>query len=209
MPATFRGIVMNLDQLTQTISYYDQNSEVFVSGTLKADMADTRSRFCRWLPQKALILDFGCGSGRDAKAFLEAGYSVEATDGSEELCNKASDYTGLSVKRMLFNELNTCNQYDGIWACASILHLPKQELADVLGKIETALKTGGVLYTSFKYGTFEGIRKGRYFTDFTEESLNSFWGQVTSMQIFDMWITHDVRPDREEERWINLLAQRV
>ena len=193
----------------QTLGYYDLNANAFVSGTLSADMQETRSRFLSSLPKHSLILDFGCGSGRDTKAFLEAGYRVEATDGSEELCTRASAYTGLQVKKMLFNELGTCDRYDGIWACASILHLPKTELADVLRRIESALKPGGTLYASFKYGDYEGIRNGRYFTNFTEESLKVFWTRETSMQIFDMWITHDVRPGREEERWINFLARRV
>ncbi len=194
---------------TQTLQYYEQNPEAFVSGTLSADMADSRFRFLSCLSEHALILDYGCGSGRDTKAFVEAGYCVEATDGSEELCARASEYTGICVKRMLFNELDVHERYDGIWACASILHLPKDELADVLRRIETALKPSGVLYTSFKYGTFEGIRSGRHFTDFTEESLDAFWNTETSMRIFDRWITRDVRPGREEEQWINLLARRV
>ena len=193
----------------QTLQYYEQDPDAFVSATLNADMADTRSRFSACLPSGALILDFGCGSGRDAKAFLEAGCRVDATDGSEELCAKASEYTGLHVKKMLFNELDARDRYDGIWACASILHLPKPELADVLARIEAALKTGGILYTSFKYGEFEGIRNGRHFTDFTEETLKAFWEKATSMQIFDLWITHDVRPGREVERWINLMARRA
>ena len=192
----------------QTLQYYDQAPDAFVFSTLSADMSDTQSRFLSCLPDNALILDFGCGSGRDAKAFLEAGYQVEATDGSEELCVRASEYTGINVKKMLFNELDACDMYDGIWACASILHLPKADLADVLRRIEAALKPSGVLYTSFKYGDFEGVRKGRYFTDFTEESLKVFWSQETSMRIFDLWITQDVRPGREEDRWINILTRR-
>ncbi len=193
----------------QTLQYYEQHAEQFVASTLSADMADTRKRFTDCLPVGALILDFGCGSGRDAKAFLDIGYRVDATDGSEELCQSASTLTGIPVKRMLFNELDAMDTYDGVWACASILHLPKGDLADVLRRIEKALKLGGILYASFKYGAFEGMRNGRYFSDFTEESVRKFWDVETSMQIFDLWITEDVRPDRKDERWINLLARRV
>ena len=192
----------------ETLRYYDRDPEAFVSGTLSADMSDARARFLACLPRQALVLDFGCGSGRDTKAFMEAGYRVEATDGSEELCAKASAYTGIPVRRMLFGELDARERYDGIWACASILHLPRKELAEVLRKAENALKPGGVLYASFKYGDFEGLRNGRHFTDFTEESLERFWEAAVSMKVFDRWITRDVRPGREEEKWINLLARK-
>ena len=76
-------------------------------------------------------------------------------------------------------------------------------------KISAALKPRGVVYTSFKYGDFEGIRGGRYFTDLTEESLAGLLMEVPSLQIVDTWITNDVRPGREEERWINILARRI
>ena len=109
---------------------------------------------------------------------------------------------------MLFQDLDVIAAYDGIWACASILHLPKDELKAVLEKIAAALKDQGVLYTSFKYGTFEGMRGGRYFTDFTEDSLREFFESVPELQIFETWITNDVRPGRGEERWINILARR-
>ena len=193
---------------TETLDYYNRGAEAFVSGTLSADMAETRARFCRWLPAGARILDFGCGSGRDTRAFLDAGYRVDAADGSEELCALASAYTGIPVKRMLFQELDARDMYDGIWACASILHLPRADLAEVLGKTEAALKAGGVLYASFKYGDFEGIRGGRYFTDFTEESLAAFWKPLRGPEIADLWITRDVRPGREGGKWINLLARK-
>ena len=110
---------------------------------------------------------------------------------------------------MLFQELDAKDLYDGIWACVSILHLSKKELQDVVYRITAALKPGGIFYTSFKYGNFEGIRSGRYFTDFTEESLTEFWSEFPALKITELWITQDVRPGREEERWINLLARRV
>lgn len=193
----------------ETLDYYNQNADDFVSGTLSANMNDARLRFCSYIPPHGIILDLGCGSGRDTRAFLDAGFRVTAVDGSDELCALASAYTGIPVKKMLFQDLDTRDKYDGIWACASILHLSKKELSEVLRKIEAALKKGGVLYASFKYGEFEGMRGGRYFTDFTEKTLKSFWKKTSSMQIFDLWITQDVRPGRKEERWINLLSRPI
>ena len=197
-----------MNKTAETLLYYGKNAESFTDTTVGVDMRDIRSRFLKGLPECAYILDLGCGSGRDTKAFLEQGYRVDASDGSEELCKKASSLTGIPVKCMLFQELEAVDVYDGIWACASILHLPKKDLADVLCKIAAALKKNGVLYTSFKYGSFEGMRNGRYFTDFTEKSLREFWERAIPLTIFEVWTTEDVRPGREEERWINLLARR-
>lgn len=195
--------------MDQTIVYYEQNADSFIDGTLGADMDDLRQGFLELLPEGSYILDFGCGSGRDIKAFLDSGYRVDAVDGSEELCRRASDYTGIPVKHMLFQELSDREQYDGIWACASILHLKRRELPDVLQRISDALKPGGILYTSFKYGNFEGMREGRYYSDFTEETLAALMEQVPSLLIFEQRISCDVRPGREEERWINILARRI
>lgn len=193
----------------ETLNFYEENAESFTSGTISADMKDARSRFLERLPFPARILDFGCGSGRDTKAFLDAGYTVDAVDGSPKLCRAASEYTGIGVKQMLFQELEEENAYDGIWACASILHLPKEELAPVLKKIAAALRPEGILYTSFKYGTFEGMRGGRYFTYFTEETLPGFWREIPELKEPEIWITEDVRPGRDGERWINILAGRA
>ena len=193
----------------QTLLFYTQNADSFFSGTVIADMQEVRKRFTDCLAKCGTILDFGCGSGRDTRAFMDDGFQVDAADGSVDMCARASKYTGITVKHMMFNELEAHNQYDGIWACASLLHLPKKELADVLRKIEDALKENGVLYASFKYGDFEGIRDGRYFTDFTENSLRAFWKETTCMRIFDLWVSQDVRADRKEKQWINLLARRI
>ena len=194
---------------SSTLHYYTNHAMDYISGTIVADMGDVRSRFVSLLQPGAYILDLGCGSGRDTKAFLDAGYRVDAVDGSAELCRFASNYTGIPVRQMLFQDLDSAEAYDGIWACASILHLPKKELEVTLHRIQRALKPGGILYTSFKHGTFEGLRNGRYFTDFTEETLQELWERIPALPIEEIWITGDVRPGREEERWINLLARRI
>ena len=195
--------------VNSTLQYYQQNAGAFVEGTITADMHDAQARFLKLLPGQAYILDLGCGSGRDTKAFLEQGYRVDAVDGSAELCRIASEYTGILVEQMLFKDLSAANRYDGIWACSSILHLPRKELVDVLKKIATALKTDGVLYTSFKYGEFEGIRNGRHFTDFTEESFELLMTEIPTFRIIEVWITSDVRPGRENERWLNILLKKT
>ena len=191
-----------------TLDYYNKNASEFVKGTIGADFTETQSRFAALFEKSAYILDFGCGSGRDTKCFLDAGFKVDATDGSRELCRLAGEYTGLDVKCMLFSELDAIDKYDGIWACASILHLSKAELKDVFHKMIVAVKTSGYIYTSFKYGDFEGERNSRYFTDFTEATFGQFVSDVPAICIKDMWITSDVRPGRENEKWLNVIIQK-
>lgn len=191
----------------KTLEYYNQNANDFVESTVSVDFSKTQERFIKMLKGKK-VLDFGCGSGRDTKYFMEAGLEVTATDGSEELCKRASEYTGIQVRQLLFQELNEKNAYDGIWACSSILHLPKEELRTVFSKMITALRGNGIIYTSFKYGEFEGERNGRYFTDFTIETFRVFLQDIEMITMEDYWITGDVRPGRGEEKWLNLILRK-
>lgn len=191
-----------------TIDYYNQNAQNFIANTVNVDFRHTQDKFLSYLQSSALILDFGCGSGRDTKFFKESGYLIEAIDGSEELCKYASEYTGITVKKMFFQDLEAKNRYDGIWACSSILHLSYDELLSVMKKMVDALKQGGVIYTSFKYGIFEGERNGRYFIDMTEESFAKLIQQVDALEIEEQWITLDVRPEREDEQWLNVILRK-
>ncbi len=191
-----------------TIEYYNRNAARFLEDTAGVEFAEIQNVFLNLLPEGALILDFGCGSGRDALEFLKRGYQVEATDGSEEMCRAAAELTGLAVRQMLFQELDEKEKYDGIWACSSILHLSKPELEDVLERMTAALKKNGIIYTSFKYGVFEGERNGRYFTDFTEKTFTEFIKDMIRLRIEKMWITDDVRPRRGEEKWLNMILRK-
>ena len=193
---------------TKTLDYYNKNASGFAETTIDVDFYDTQKHFQNLLPEQGCILDFGCGSGRDTKYFLSQNFKVDAIDGSGELCRIASDYTGIKVKKMLFKELEEIEKYDGIWACSSILHLSKNELKAVFGKMIKALKRDGIIYTSFKYGDFEGERNGRYFTDFTEEKFNKFVQNIEKVKLKEEWITCDVRPGRGEEKWLNLILQK-
>lgn len=196
-------------KMNHTIDYYNLNAESFIENTQNVDMHQTQDRFLRLLDEKSSILDFGCGSGRDTRYFLDKGYQVTATDGSAEICRLASSFTGVAVKEMLFRELDDINTYDGIWACSSILHLPKNELFPVIQKMCNALKDAGVIYTSFKYGDFEGERNGRYFTDFREDTFQEFMKGIPELTIEDHWITGDVRPGRGDEKWLNLILRKL
>lgn len=196
-------------EYNNTLGYYDNHADEFYKSTINVKFTTIQERFLAKLQLGSYILDFGCGSGRDTKYFLEQGYNVEAIDGSAELCKLASEYTGISVKKMYFQELTEAEKYDGIWACSSILHLPMDDLADVVRKMVIALKGNGIIYTSFKYGTFAGERNGRYFTDMTEEGFAEFLSKIDSLKVEEQWTTSDVRPGRGEEKWLNLILRKV
>ncbi|WP_018999848.1 class I SAM-dependent methyltransferase [Megamonas rupellensis] len=194
--------------LNKTINYYDINAKEFVEGTLNVDFKATQDKFINKLPAKGYILDFGCGSGRDTKYFLAKDFNVDAIDGSIELCKIASEYTNIKVRHMYFNELSIVNKYDGIWACSSILHLSLDDLVDVFKRMSQALKDEGIIYTSFKYGDFSGERNGRYFTDMTEDSFAKLIVNVDNLKVEEQWITADVRPQRGNEKWLNLILRK-
>lgn len=199
--------------MNETIDYYEKNANDFVSSTQRIDFHEIQDYFLSFIPKDGHILDFGCGAGRDTKYFLDRGFSVEAIDGSEEMCKVASAYAGIKVRHMMFEDLDEKGRYDGIWACASILHVPSLQLPGIIIKMAAALKPDGVMYISFKYGSFEGERNGRFFTDQTEESLKSIFDLVNRkmrdhrLETKRVWITEDVREDRNK-KWLNVLLER-
>lgn len=191
-----------------SLNYYNEHAREFSDNTKSVDFKNMQDKFLAYLEPGSRVLDFGCGSGRDTKYFLSRGYETEASDGSEELVKIASEYTGIQVRRMLFQELDVAEKYDGIWACSSILHLPYVELADVLVKMGKALVPHGIAYTSFKYGIGEGVRNGRFFTDMTEEKIAGLLNETDVFKIEELWVTSDVRPGREVEKWLNLILRK-
>lgn len=195
-------------QDTVTIDYYNNNASDFIKNTVHANMDSTRFHFLKGVISRGYILDFGCGSGRDTLYFLQQGYRVDAIDGSEALCKEASEYTGLPVRHMYFQELEEKDKYDGIWACASILHLNYTELQDVFCRMARSLKAQGICYMSFKYGNFEGMRNGRYFLDMTEEKFKKLLAETGVFQLEEMWVTSDVRSGRESENWFNCIVHK-
>ena len=136
-------------QYNNTLGYYDSYADEFYKSTVNIEFTTMQEHFLSKLKKGSNILDFGCGSGRDTKYFLEQGYNVEAIDGSAELCKLASEYTGIKVRNIFFQNLSEVDKYDGIWACSSILHLPVGELFEVMRKMMIALKKNGIIYTSF------------------------------------------------------------
>ncbi len=190
-----------------TIEYYNTNAEDFIKGTIHADMSDNRGRFLKHVVPGGKILDAGCGSGRDSLAFIKAGYLVDAFDASEEICRITSETLGIPVECKRFEELSGSEQYDGIWACASLLHVRKEDLSDVMGRLHRLLKPKGVLYASFKEGITERVKDGRFFHDMTENSCLELF-KSTGFDVIEVFRNHDVRENHTEEIWVNTIGKK-
>lgn len=193
----------------RTIEYYNKHSKDYIESSLNVDMHILCDAFLKYLSVNALILDLGCGSGRDSLYFLQRGYSVVSVDGSEKMCQATTTLTCQNARKLQFDELDYQNEFDGIWACASLLHVPMEELPMVLSKVVQALKPQGILYMSFKYGKFTGKKSGRFFSYMTETEARMLCSSEKQLNLLATSITEDVRPERESERWINIFAQRI
>ena len=193
--------------MPETLSYYDRHAARFVDDTVDVDMSAARARFLAYLPAEAAILDAGCGSGRDTAAFMAAGYRVSAFDGSPRLAAMAAKRLGVDVGVQRFEDLTLTPQHDGIWACASLLHLPARRLSDAFQRLSDGLRPNGVLYASFKYGSGERNASGRHFTDLDEDGLAELLKEVATLRVLEVWVAPDQRPERSGERWLNALLR--
>lgn len=190
--------------MTTTIDYYNKNAEKFFNETVNVDMSKLYEPFLRLLPKGAKILDAGCGSGRDSLAFKNLGYEVTAFDASKELVKLASEYLGQSVGNLRFEDINYENEFDGIWACASLLHVPKDKIQVVLKKLTASLIDTGILYASFKYGNKSYSKQDRFFNCYTEKSIISVIGEIKILKVKKISVTDDMRKVRKGERWLNI-----
>ncbi len=192
----------------KNVEYYNENADSFFEGSVNADMSEDRNKFTAYLPKQGRILDAGCGSGRDSKAFLDEGYDVVSFDASKEMCIRASKLIGREVKNMRFEDMSFAKEFDGIWASATLLHVPMNELPGIMQKMNAALKAGGVMYASFKYGDGTKMRGERKFSDFNEKSIVPLF-ENAGFKILTNEVGHDNRPGRESEMWVEVIASKA
>ena len=195
--------------MNKTIGYYNKNAKNYFETTINGNMKLSYKKFLEYIPKKGYILDLGCGSGRDSKYFIENGYKIKAIDGSLELCLLAEKYMNHKVIHMNFSELNDLNEYDGIWSCATILHLTKQEFIKVLKKLIRALKEEGIIYISFKNGIGEELKDGRYFMYYTENQFEEIINLFDKIEILDKYITYSITNPNEERKWNNYILKKI
>ncbi len=191
----------------KTLDYYNNNAQIFFDETIDVDLSDLYDEFLPLLPKKAILLDAGCGSGRDALVFKERGYSVDAFDISPAMVKLASEYLNQDVAVNSFQAFNDIDKYDGIWCCASLIHVAKNDLTAVFNNLARALKPQGVVYVSFKYGDGEREHNGREFTDLNEQVIEEIM-KNTDLFILKSWQSTDQRPERATETWLNAILHR-
>lgn len=191
-----------------TLQYYNDHAREFAAQTQQVNFGETQQEFIKLVQPGGHILDFGCGAGRDSAYFLAQGYRVTSLDGANNLALLAEEFIKQKVVRQSFEAFGDTDCYDGVWACASLLHLPWDMLGQIIQKLAASLHKKGILYVSFKYGSFAGMRHGRYFIDMTEERWQLLTEKFTELNIIKMWVTGDVREGRSKERWLNILCQK-
>lgn len=189
-----------------TLDWYRENAEEFIANTGKVDMTALFSTFLDMVPSGGYVMDLGCGGGSASLYFTQAGYRVLAVDGCRELCEHTRNRVGCEARQLRFDELDYTDTFDGVWACASLLHVRKAELPGVLRLVWKALKKNGAFYASFKYGNEERDKNGRVFSDFTEDSVRTLLEEAGGFRLVKLWLTHDARPGRTDESWVNILC---
>ena len=191
-----------------TIQFYEDNAEDFFERTVQIDMSASRERFTALLPVGGRVLDAGCGSGRDALAFHQAGFVVTAIEAAPALAVRAREHTGLPVQVMTFQELTWHEAFEGIWACASLLHVPRDELADAVTRLRDALTPGGVIYMSFKHGVESREPNGRLFTDLDEAGAEALLATVGGLELLQMTVEDSRKSHAVGERWLAMTCRK-
>lgn len=187
-----------------TLEYYEKNAKAYSARTIDLDVREVRRRFTEGLTRGARVLDAGCGSGRDALAFSGQGFRVNAFDASEALARLASGHTGLSVRQLTYAEIPWVAEFDGVWACSSLVHLLPEDFAQALTNLTRALKPGGILYTSLKRG-LGPYRDGanRYFNSFQETDVKALLSKA-GLTMQTCWESKSAIS--QESGWLNFLA---
>lgn len=192
----------------QTLRFYDTNAELYAEQTRGIDLAHLYKPFLSTLPIGGRILDVGCGAGRDLKHFVEEGFEAVGVDPSDKLSAIASEFSGCQVLVSSVQNLSFNQEFDGAWACASLIHLPRRHLPSALGKIFRSLRPQGVLFISMQIGSGEIVTEdGRFVARYNSEELSAAIEQAR-FELVNLWITPDSLPGRNSVVWINAIARK-
>ncbi len=196
-------------QVTATLAYYQDNAREYIQETIDLEFTgQIRQRFLELLAPDSLVLDLGCGSGRDSRFFLEAGHRIVAVDPVDAIAESATEYLGQPVRVQKAEELEETNTYDGIWACASLLHIPRSRIEATFTIICKALKPGGIWYMSFKRGETEyQDHKQRFFNNYTIPLMEQVLRQYPQLSIIDIYESPSLLRGKVQP-WLNILLKK-
>ena len=197
----------------ETIAYYDRNAASFDQRTRGNDMRPRMQPFIDLLPRPvsrpARILDAGCGPGRDLQSFREMGFDVVGIDASQAMVELARTIApGATIQHLAFHEVEFVEQFDGVWASASLLHVPAARIDDALHRLTRALHVGGVLYMSVKVGEGPRIHDDRrFFNDYSESTLRALFARHPNLELLS--IDHSPPSETQSDRksWLHALAR--
>ncbi len=189
--------------------WYDDRAEAFAAATADLDKGEAYARFLARVPAGGLILDAGCGAGRDSAHFLALGFAVTACDLSPEMARLAREHTGLDVRVADLLAVPWEPHFHGVWAMASLLHLPRADAARAVAHLGRALRPGGVLLVSGKHGDREWEKDGTWFSALDEAWLDDFLLMNPGLARRDAWLRPDDRPGREREAWFTFVLERA
>ena len=188
-------------------NYYESNAEHYAAETFSADMSEQYQRFLPLLKKGAKILDVGSGSGRDACYFQKHGYQVTALEPSKNLCREIRKVFSGEIICSDIQNYRPKERYDGIWACASLIHLQEEEILRFFEKIDLYLNDNGVVYVSGKNGISTGeVEDGRFFLEFTERLVEKILTVNEQLKPEQLWYTEDVS-GRRGFRWLNVVLR--
>lgn len=193
-----------------TLEFYDKEAPAYGARADTSGVPKHHSVFAAQLPKGASVLDLGCGTGRDARALIDAGFAVTAVDGSAAMAREAETRIGRPVRVQLFEDLDDKNAFDGIWANASLLHVPRTGLPNVLACVHRALKPGGFLAASFKSGGTEGRDKlGRYYNYLNANEVTELLNAAGAWSSLDLKEGRGTGYDGSETGWIVVFARKA
>ena len=195
--------------IDKTIDFYNKNAENYCSKTIGIDLTQIYEKFLKYIPKQGAILDLGCGSGRDSLYFLNNGFDVTSMDASIEMVKLSSKLINQKTIHRKIEDIDFKDKFDGIWACASLLHINKNATVDVYNKLLSALKIEGILYASYKYGINTMVKEERYFNNYDENSFSEMMKNIQSLEQIEFWTTLDLRQEGNNQKWLNILLKRI
>ncbi|WP_310601957.1 class I SAM-dependent methyltransferase [Anaerosporobacter sp.] len=198
--------------MLDSIDYYNRFAAKYYEETVNATMKEQLNQFIELLPIGGAVLDLGCGSGRDSLFFIEEGFDVTSLDGAEKMCELAQIHIGQGVLNLTYEQLDFDEVFDGVWACASLVHEKPEQLSTILQKVIDCLKPNGVMYMSFRYGDFLGFNSEIDYYAYTEDTLSSIIDKCRenqNIEIIKTFITKDEREEFLDNKWLNIYIRKL